>query len=142
MQENLLLKSIKITQCAVERYPFAVRNFVTSTVDNKKGRVKLPPTVEEKPHGGGVPGKKLGDKTTSFALGFQPASDSLVEYLYSVDNDTEICVGLENDGIQLKMLLASPHLGSLKAKAESLMKTLVELQELVGLLSDCQNKVS
>ena len=85
--------------------------------------------------------KKQGERITSFAIGLPPPSPTRVECLLFVSNIQNVLMELENDIINVKILLASPHLGSLRTKAETAMKTLLQLKELVGLLSECQDKV-
>jgi hypothetical protein len=50
-------------------------------------------------------------------------------------------MGLENDIIGVKILLASPHLGGLRTRAEALKKTLLQLKEMIDFLSQCQDQV-
>ena len=88
--------------------------------------------------------KKHGERITSFAVGLPPPSPSAggrVNCLLFVNNDQDVMMGLENDIIGVKILLASPHLGSLRTRAEALKKTLLQLKELVDLLSQCQDQV-
>ena len=87
--------------------------------------------------------KKRGERITSFAVGLPPPSPSAgrVECLLFIDNDQDVVMGLENDVINVKILLSSPHLGSLRTRAEALKKTLLQLKELMDLLSQCQDRV-
>ena len=87
---------------------------------------------------------KHGDRMTSFVVGFQSLHSSdggHVECLFFVENEEKILIELENDIIGVKILLSSPHLGSLRPRAESVMKTLMQLRELVGSLYHCQEQV-
>lgn len=93
---------------------------------------------------GATRSKKHGERITSFAVGLPPPSPSAggkVDCLLFVDNDQDVMMSLENDIIGVKILLASPHLGSLRTRAEALKKTLLQLKELVDLLSQCQDQV-
>ena len=88
--------------------------------------------------------KKHGERITSFAVGLPPPSPSAggrVDFLLFVDNDQDVMMCLENDIIGVKILLASPHLGSLRTRAEALKKTLLQLKEFIDLLSQCQDQV-
>ena len=87
--------------------------------------------------------KKHGERITSFAVGLPPPSPSggKVKCLLFIENDQDVLMGLESDVISVKILLASPHLGSLRTRAEALKKTLLQLKEMVDLLSQCQDKV-
>ena len=153
MQGRLEQETITVIQIPIDRYPFAVTSSspqhpeppsktagasTTTTTSNTTSSVKnardIPSPVKKLKH---------GDRTTSFAVGFQQltASNGGVECLFFVENEERILLALENDIISVKILLASPHLGSLRPRVESVMKTLVQLRELVGSLSHCQDKV-
>ena len=91
-----------------------------------------------------APAKKTGtDKITSFALDViqSEEDDNESRKIHRVSNFLEVMINLEHHLTQLKMFLASPHLGSLRAKAESLLGSVLQLLEIVALLSDCQTKV-
>lgn len=144
-----------MSQSPVDRYPFAIANpsplppqdrnphpkqvgistATTTTTTTVKG-AKTTKDISS-------PSRRHSERITSFTVGFQqPAiSEAVVEYLCFLDNAREILIQLENDIINVKILLASPHLGSLRARVESAMKTLMQLKELVGLLAHCQEKV-
>ena len=150
LQTCLEQKTISITQFPIDRYPFAapvqpdessfkpeVTPRHTNTPQAKKTsvgpRFNTQPTI----------GPATPAKTTSFAVGFQRAvrGSTTLDCLFSIENDSNLCMWLENDVIQTKVLLSSPHLGSLKMRGELLLKTLGELQEIVTVLSQCQAKV-
>ena len=116
-------KTISVIQTPLDHYPFAI-----------------PITTHDHP----ATHKKPGDKTTTFAISFEPShhETQAADYLYTVGNDSEILLELEDAVIQLKLLLGSPHLGSLKERAESLLVSLRQLQELFELIADCQSRVS
>ena len=147
MQNRLEQETFAVSQIPVDRYPFAVASHSPLAQQDRDARLK-----QVGISAGGVqttrditsPVKKHSERITSFAIGFQPptSSESVVECLFFVDNLEDILTGLENDIITVKILLASPHLGSLRGRAESLMKTLIQLKELMGLLSHTQDKVS
>ncbi len=121
---------ISIIHVPVEYYSFAVPGSSSSDLNqNQKSVDNAEP-------------KKGTDKSTSFALGFfKPADDVSIQNLYSVGNSTEISLELENDAIQLKIFLASPHVGHLKTKGENLLDTLSRLRELFYLVIECQEQV-
>ena len=151
MQSRLEQETITVTQSPIERYPFAVASPSPTPPqerDPHSKQVGIQPFITI----GGAkttakdvssPVKKSGERTTSFAIGFQQPStpESAVKCFFFVDNEGEILMGLENDIIGAKILLASPHLGNLRARVESVMKTLMQLKELMGLLSHCQDQV-
>ncbi len=80
---------------------------------------------------------------TTFSVGFQGLTkDSATpDCLFTIEQ-TQLCLWLEDKLIQMKVLVSSPHLGNLKSRGEHLLKTLTELQEIVMMLSQCQDKVS
>ena len=147
MQNRLERETLTVSQSPVDRYPFAVPCQSPLAQQDRDTRFKQVSTTA-----GGLkttrditsPVKKPSERITSFAIGFQPppSSENVVECLYFVDNVEEVLIGLENDIIIVKILLGSPHLGSLSGRAESVMKTLMQLKELMGLLSSTQEKVS
>ena len=96
--------------------------------------VTLNPT---KPTVTGTPSKP------AFSVGFQGLTKDPItkDCLFAIEQQTQLCVWLESDLIQTKVLLSSPHLGSLKVRGEQLLKTLTELQEIFMMLSQCQDKV-
>lgn len=152
MQSRLEQETITVTQIPIERYPFALTSSSpqhteplsktagtsTTTASHTTSSIKnardIPSPVKKLKH---------GERATSFTVGFQqlPASNGEVKCLSFVENEERILIALENDIICVKILLASPHLGSLRPRVESVMKTLVQLRELVGYLSHCQDKV-
>ena len=116
-------KTVTILQTPLDHYPFAL----------------TPPSSHSRPS---TP-KKARDKTTTFAIAFDitPHPSQTADYLFTMGNDSDIILSLEDSIIHLKLLLVSPHLGSLKGKAESLLVTLRQLRELFTLMADCQQKV-
>lgn len=80
----------------------------------------------------------------TLTVGFQGLkNDSIaMDYLFTIESHCQLCAWLEDTLIQIKVILSSPHLGSLKVRGEQLLKTLTEVQEIVTLLSQCQNKVN
>ena len=152
-------ETIAVSQSSVDRYPFAIASPSPPPPQDRDPRSKLvgistttTTTASVTAGGGGKsrkdvvtsPARKHSERTTSFAVGFRRPSlpEGAIECLLFVDNEEEILIQLENDVINVKILLASPHLGSLRARVESVMKTLVQLKELVALLSHCQDQVT
>lgn len=87
--------------------------------------------------------KTVAEKTTSFALDvIKTSSGDSIQKLYRVMNLSEISIDLEHHMTQLKLLLVSSHLGTLKAKGEGLLDTISQLLEIVTMLSECQTKVA
>ena len=141
---------ISITQFPIERYPFALPGHSTTstprkplTPPRKLSHVALAVTAAvrqstAKPTESGIPSKP------TFSVGFHGLTkDSITQNcLFAIEQQNQLCMWLENDLIQTKVLLSSPHLGNLKIRGEQLLKTLTELQEIVMMLSQCQNKVS
>lgn len=60
----------------------------------------------------------------------------------TVSNADELCMLVEEDLVQLQVLLGSPHLGMLKGQAVHWQSVLRHLQEILSLISVCQEKVS
>ena len=162
MQSRLEQETLTVLQSPLDRYPFAVASSsplpthqereprskqvgihlttttsTNTTISTGAGGVK---TVSKD-----VPShtRKHSERITSFAIGFPPPSPSRggVECLLFIDNKQDVLMSLENDVISVKILLASPHLGGLRTRLEAVMKTLLQLKELVGLLSQCQDQV-
>ena len=81
---------------------------------------------------------------TTFSVGFHGLTkdSATLDRLFTIEHQNQLCLWLEDKLIQMKVLLSSPHLGNLKSKREHLLKTLTEPQEIVMMLSLCQDKVS
>lgn len=160
LQTSLEQKTISITQCPIDRYPFAA----PSESDDSAAKPEVSPihtqTHQHKasnlaPSTTTSAGLRFSTqtanstdpntpiKTTSFAVGFQRSikGHATLDCLFSIEKENELCLWLENDVIQTKVLLSSPHLGSLKMRGELLLKMLIELQEIITLLTQCQDKV-
>ena len=88
--------------------------------------------------------RKQRDKSTTFSVGFAPPSGSHTppDYLFALSNEAELLLSVEDSIVQLKALLGSPHAARLKGRAEALLVALRQLEELLSLLSRCQNTVS
>lgn len=152
LQTCLEQKTISITQFPIDRYPFAAPIKPNESSEVMPKRTHTPQTkvasgttiVGPRFSTQATAGPVTPAKTTSFAVGFQRAvkGSTTLDCLFSIENDSKLCMWLENDVIQTKVLLSSPHLGSLKMRGELLLKTLSELQEIVTLLSQCQDKVN
>ena len=159
MQSRLDQEMLTISQSPVDRYPFAVAcpspppppHHQDGADPRHKQHLKVAGITTTTTTAGALktardvtsPVKRHGERITSFAITFQPPtpSESVVECLLFVENDGEVLISLENDIINVKILLASPHLGNLRGRVEALMKTLVQLRELMSLLAHCQDQV-
>lgn len=84
----------------------------------------------------------LSRKGTSFALSFGSSESAASQHLFKVENHSAILMQLENDAVQLKLYLASPNIGALRHKANGLLDTVSQLQELVHLVTKCQEQVN
>lgn len=155
MQNRLEQQTFTVSQSSVDRYPFAIASpspLQPQDRDTRSKQVGISIGTTASASAGGTktakdvtsPARRHSERMTSFTVGFQQPSisEAAVECLYFLDNEEEILIQLENDIINVKILLSSPHLGSLRARVESAMKTLLQLNELVGLLSHCQEKVT
>ena len=136
MQQEVTSKKINIVQIPLEYYPFALPDLASVSG-------QIPPliqkTVFQTPTVSEPPATKKG---TSFALGFEPQHPSSPsQHLYKMENHAAILMQLENDVIQLRVYLASPHIGLLRNKANSLLDTLSQLQILLCLVTKCQEQV-
>ncbi len=122
MEAQWTNETISVIQTPIGHYPFALPS-------NSNDR---PPTP-----------RKQGDKVTTFALSFDPShhESQTTDCLYTVGNDSDILLQLEQAMTQLKLLLGSPHMGNLKERAESLLATLRQLWELLMVMAECQGKV-
>ena len=141
MQQETDLKKINIIKIPMDYYPFALPN-LTTVPD------QLP-----------APSHKITFQTTSRmemksprtrkGATFAPPSSAIrrerpstpSQYLYKMENHRAILMQLENNAIQLKLHLASPHVGPLRHKANSLLDTMFQLQELLHLVTKCQEQV-
>ena len=154
MQNRLDQQTFTVSHSPVDRYPFAIASpSPLSSQDrdprSKQGGLSTGTTTGALPGATKtvkdvtIPARRHSERMTSLTVGFQQPSISkaAVECLYFLDNEGDILIQLENDIINVKILLSSPHLGSLRTRVESTMKTLMQLKELVGLLSHCQEKV-
>ena len=155
MQNRLEQHTLTVSQSPVDRYPFAIASQSPLPPQHRDPRSKqvgistgattgtlARGTINAKDVTS--PARRHSERMTSFTVGFQQPSisEAAVECLYFLDNEGEILIQLENDIINVKILLSSPHLGSLRARVELAMKTLMQLKELVGSLSHCQEKVT
>ena len=137
LQQKLESQKINVIQVPLECYPFALADL--SSGSGKK-------TVLEVIHSssGTKPPAATAKKGTSFAVDFaspvESSTDYSVRYLYTIGNIEELLMELENDEIQLKLYLASPHLGTLRHKLNSLLDVVSRLRELIRLLSECQEQ--
>ena len=130
------LKKINIVQIPIDFYPFALPDLAAPAAHQK---IKFQTE--------GSPPTKKGPKGTSFSLGFAEPPSSSVESssrqnLFKLENHAAILMQLENDNIQLKQYLASPHVGALKHRVNSLLDTVSQLQELMHLIVKCQEQVA
>ena len=123
MQLKLESSMVDIIQVPIDRYPFALPN---SSPDLAPAPLNV---------------KKTLDKVTSFAFNFHKTTDEPIEHLYSMGNVSEISIQLENDIVQLKMYLTSPHMGGFRHQGNYLLDSLSHLEELILLLTECQEQV-
>lgn len=134
LQQKLESRRINIIQVPLECYPFAL-------ADLSSGSKKTVLDVIHSTKADAAPGKK----GTSFAVDFANPMDSSTQYsvraLYTVGNCEELLMELENDAIQLKLFLASPHTGSLRHKVNDLLDVVSKLREVIQLLAECQEQV-
>ena len=100
------------------------------------------PTSTELPTG--TTQRKQREKATTFSVGFAPPSSDHASpnYLLLVSNEAELTLSLEDSVIQLKGFLCSPHVAGIRGKAEALLVTLRQLEELHSLVIHCQATVS
>lgn len=145
MQQVIDNKKINIVPIPLEFYPFAFPDCASITghlaVPNQKITFQTDASKGSKVAEAPPPSKK----GTSFALSFAkpPSSESAAsQHLFKLENHSAILMQLENDGIQLKLYLASPHVGALRLKANALLDTVTQLQELMHLVTKCQEQVS
>ena len=157
MQRDLDSWKINIVQIPLDYYPFALPP-PASTSTHQPGSFKKedPPPKRTSfavaPSEAFLPSHNRGriatpdsqaKRGTSFAVGLVTGSEEgSTRYLHKMENGGEIVMKLENDAIQLKILLASPHIGSQKQKGNTMLDTVCRLKELVSLLAECQNQVA
>lgn len=118
IQEMWENKTLSVVQTPLDQYSFAL-----ASEDHFSARKPL-------------------DKMTTFAISFSQPSLPTFDYLCTIDNGDEVQLLLEDNITQLKVVLSSPHLGSLRSRAETLLTTLRQLQELISLIGECQQKVT
>lgn len=128
MQKELESWKVNVIELPLEYYPFALPILSSSAIIQSQ---KI--TFQTS--------KTAAKKGTSFSVGFVSPSESPSRYLYKIENSSELLMRLENDAIQLKIHLASPHIGGLKHKGNNLLDMVSQLQELVQLLTECQKQV-
>lgn len=129
MQRELESFKINVIQIPLECYPFALPS-PTPTHGQK---------ISFQASSHGDPPARRG---ATFAVGLvSPSDHGSSRYLYKIENSSEILMKLENDAIQLKIYLASPHISGLRQKVDMSLDTVSKLQELIHLLEDCQNQV-
>lgn len=136
MQQDLESLKINIIQIPLECYPFALPGD-TPTNAAQSQKISFP----------GGRGKDVitadppARKGATFAVGLVSPTEGSSRYLYKIENSSEILMKLENDAIQLKIYLASPHIGGLRQKVDVSLDTASKLRELVHLLMECQTQV-
>lgn len=139
MQKDLDLKNINIIQIPLDFYPFALPEFASRSPTPSRGPKISFHTSKLK-----VARASATKKGATFSLNFTRPSYSpspTSQYLYTMENHAAILMQLENEAIQLKLHIASPHVGALRQRANKVLDTVSQLQELVHLLTKCQEQV-
>jgi hypothetical protein len=142
------LRKINIIQMPLDFYRFALPDCAGGLATSHKITFQTDPSTGAKV----IEGEKVAKKGAKFSLSFSdPLSSSTVntssfqqqqqQHLLKLENHAAILMQLENDSIQLKQYLASPHIGNLRLKVNGLADTVSQLQELMHLVTKCQEQV-
>lgn len=86
--------------------------------------------------------RKAGDKTTTFALDLPSSTQHTAPHsIFTVSNDAQVQLMLEDNVTCLKTLLDSPHSAGMRPRMESMLSVLRQLGELFVSLVDGLRKV-
>ena len=98
--------------------------------------------LSERQRGGAT--RKAGDKTTTFSLDLPSTQHSTAPHkhsIFTVSNDAQVLLMLEDNITSLKTLLNSPHSAGMRPRIESMLSILRQLGELFMSLVDGLRKV-
>lgn len=142
LQAELDWKKINIVQMPFEFYSFALPDSSDALAPSQRITFQRDTSSKGAKVTEGAPPIKKG---ATFSLGFaEPPSSSEIssqQYLLKLENHLAILIQLESNAIQLKQYLASPYIGALRHRTNSLLDTVSQLQELVHLVTECQEQV-
>ena len=119
MEQSWSGRTIDLHQTSAERYTFSLprrakqRSTTISFLDSPAGQ-----------------GKRDSSGQTSAQ-----------EHLYSVRGGEDLLQEMASAGLDLRMVLSSPHVGGLKVRVESLRSSLREVSEILSFLMQCQDQV-